>query len=587
MSNKELELNKHVQSTRSSKTDKRDVELTVLQKLNEEYPLRASLGVNEQGEKRNRTESGDDHDLNIYGSGTPKRTRSNQRKSRTITNSSLIATATYNYNHHRLNNRNNHSNTNQLIDNVDTGNNKFKITNDAVNYAVKQTLPNIRFICEPKIVDQKDASCLVKELLKLIEPNYKQFNRKINDAFGFETWFIDKNGDLICITRNIELLVYLCNVESVPNKILNTNVTVILPKHLPPQRSIIIKSVPNSIDTDDVKNELLQKYKTIYAIEDILGTNNGIVCIEGHCLHLVEYLAVPRVLFCHQSNEPGHSKRQYQFNYERCKRYGGDRKNGDHKECTIKCHNCNGGHLSTDFKCPDILNYRRDLIKYLQHHPETLPDDIKLFIPSQYRQQGVKTINNQRLSTYKPYFTTHQDDKISNGEWPLLPLPTRSSIPCSKYSYSSSFSSNILDNMVIQMKQIENDCTIAKEEYDRKNMEIKTQVKTSIIQIQSLISCFSTIIQKQNEAISILKNSINECLEYNRITNQAVSFMMSRSNDQQLVEMSKQLTSFPITARQESLDKIFSSYALGTDDLLKKIIDVTMHLHDNYNYNYG
>ncbi|CAF3332708.1 unnamed protein product [Rotaria sp. Silwood2] len=281
MSNKELELNKHLQSTRSSKTDKRDVELTVLQKLNEEYPLRASLGVNEQGEKRNRTES------------------TNNGKSRYV-----------------------------RID----------------------------------IIDQIDY-----------------------------------------------------------NKLLNS----------------------------------------------------GIVCIEGHCLHLVEYLAVPRVVFCHQSNEPGHSKRQYQFNYERCKRYGGDRKNGDHKECTIKCHNCNGGHLSTDFKCPDILNYRRDLIKYLQHHPETLPDDIKLFIPSQYRQQGVKTINNQRLSTYKPYFTTHQDDKISNGEWPLLPLPTRSSIPCSKYSYSSSFSSNILDNMVIQMKQIENDCTIAKDEYDRKIWKLK------------------------------------------------------------------------------------------------------------------
>ncbi|CAF3259261.1 unnamed protein product [Rotaria sp. Silwood2] len=129
---------------------------------------------------------------------------------------------------------------------------------------------------------------------------------------------------------------------------------------------------------------------------------------------------------------------------------------------------------------------------------------------------------------------------------------------------------------------MENACTVAKEEYDRKNMEIKSQVKSSILQTQSLITCFSTIIQKQNEALSILKNSINELLEYNRITNQTLCFIMSKSNDQQLTEMSKQLTLLPINARQESIDKTFSSYTPLIDDLLKKLIDATIHLNDNY-----
>ncbi|CAF4017498.1 unnamed protein product, partial [Rotaria sordida] len=110
-----MELNKYLQATRSSKTDKRDVLLTVLKKLNEEYPLRTSYSVNEQGEKRNPTENDDDHGLNIYRCGTTNRTRSNQHKSRTITNFSLTTTTTYNHNEFRLNNPNNHSYTNQLI----------------------------------------------------------------------------------------------------------------------------------------------------------------------------------------------------------------------------------------------------------------------------------------------------------------------------------------------------------------------------------------------------------------------------------------------------------------------------------------
>ncbi|CAF4713734.1 unnamed protein product, partial [Rotaria sp. Silwood2] len=215
MSNKELKLNKSLQSRKSSKTDKRDVELTFLKKLNEEYPLRTSPGVNEQGEKRNRTESDDDHDIDTYGS----------------------ATTTNNHNNPGLDNPNNHSSTNQRKNNVDIVNNKFKINNNAINYAVEQTIPNIKFKCEPKLVEQKEALCLVKELIKLIEPEYKKINRKINDDVSFESWFIDKNGDLICITRNIELLIYLCDINHVPNKILNTNITINLPKHLPPQRS--------------------------------------------------------------------------------------------------------------------------------------------------------------------------------------------------------------------------------------------------------------------------------------------------------------------------------------------------------------
>ncbi|CAF3881372.1 unnamed protein product, partial [Rotaria sp. Silwood1] len=60
--------------------DCRDVELTFLKKVNNEYSSVLSPGVSEQGEKRGRTPSDNEYDLQVTGHGTPKRTRAVQRK---------------------------------------------------------------------------------------------------------------------------------------------------------------------------------------------------------------------------------------------------------------------------------------------------------------------------------------------------------------------------------------------------------------------------------------------------------------------------------------------------------------------------
>ncbi|CAF0938748.1 unnamed protein product, partial [Didymodactylos carnosus] len=59
-----------------------------------------------------------------------------------------------------------------------------------------------------------------------------------------------------------------------------------------------------------------------------------------------------------------------------------------HKDCTIKCHHCQGNHISTDYKCPVITEFRGRLIEELKRNPERLPPDVQLFIPSSYRNKN-------------------------------------------------------------------------------------------------------------------------------------------------------------------------------------------------------
>ncbi|CAF1487863.1 unnamed protein product [Rotaria sordida] len=99
MSNKDPRTKSPAQLNKSGLKDRRDVELTFLKKANEIYSTLSSPCRSEQGEKRGRTASDNDNDLQFIENGTRKRSRSSQRKSRTIVNSSLAATTIDNKNY--------------------------------------------------------------------------------------------------------------------------------------------------------------------------------------------------------------------------------------------------------------------------------------------------------------------------------------------------------------------------------------------------------------------------------------------------------------------------------------------------------
>ncbi|CAF1366062.1 unnamed protein product [Rotaria sp. Silwood1] len=209
MSNKDPKSNKNINTINDDIQDRRDTELTFLKKVNEEYELRLTPSGSEQGEKRIRTASDEEYDKIIKEYGSPKRPRSSQRKTRTITNSYYTATATSNYNNisSRIDKMDNELNNSQQNATVKTGDFKFKITRNAITYAVEQNLPAIRLECEPKLNEHKDGAALIKELIKVIEDDFKKINPKIktNSDIGFDTWFIDNKGDLLCYTNKGKL----------------------------------------------------------------------------------------------------------------------------------------------------------------------------------------------------------------------------------------------------------------------------------------------------------------------------------------------------------------------------------------------
>ena len=582
-------------------------------RTSDEYPLLSSPNQNEQGGKRGRTASDQDNDVQTKSTNTSKRSKSVQRRSRTNINSPTVAASTISESN-ESNERTSVVNDNSQYDftastarkdnpNLDKEV-KFDITNNAVVFATNRNLPPLKFACEPKVTDQKTGANIIKELFDYIKNDFKRIYPKHNDVIGFESWFTDTKGDIGGITHDIELFTFLCNPEHVPQKLANTQVSPILPKHLPSQRSIIMKGVPNTVNIEELKAEISSRYKSVYATEELMGTNNGksrhvrvdvmdsyeykqlldsgVLCVEGRCLHIYEYLAPPKILFCSKCNNPGHHRRLCKLPYERCKRCGESKTNGEHVECPIKCHNCSDNHMSTDFKCPAVLRYRRELIQHLQLHPELLPNDVQVFVPLHLRQQGVKTLRNRQLYTQQPTNNNaNQRSNEKNDQWPFLPTAARNTIfPTNPTDVGRVTTSN---DIQLHISRIEKECEQAKNEYERKNLEIKNKMNSCMMYFQSLLATITTIIQRQNDIVTALKISINDCLQFNKITNQCIISMLAKPHDSQLnAEIINQLTRIPIEERQIATDNLFSAYSPLIQELTVKVMEVSSHLlHQN------
>jgi hypothetical protein len=324
----------------------------------------------------------------------------------------------------------NHNNDNNNIDN----NNHMKISKHALDYASEYHYTPFKIICEPKLKDTKQGSKLINELIKSIKTKFLYENPMFTKPLLFDLWWIDPAGDLQIIIKTTELYVFLCKQERYPKELIDIKLTPHPPSHLPPQHTAILKWINHTITKEDIKEELSSKYESIFSIEEMAGTinnrtrhvkvellnkkeynqllNSGKISIFGHLYDVDEYLPAPKVLICSRCNQPGHTKKTCQnSNFDMCRRCGGDRSNvHEHKECPIKCHHCGEEHISTDYKCKIIDDYRRQLIFELKRHPERLPPDVQLFIPSGYRNQNdrSRTIYNKEAIESQQYIQQSQ-----------------------------------------------------------------------------------------------------------------------------------------------------------------------------------
>ncbi|CAF3275414.1 unnamed protein product [Rotaria sp. Silwood2] len=397
---------------------------------------------------------------------------------------------------------------------------KNNITEQALHYAVIQQLPPIKINCQPPVKNHAEGNILIKALFSYIHDKFLKLNKNYTRPIGFDTWFIDQHGGLTCFTKEIELFVYLWDITHYSEKLLTTTITPLPPIHLPPQHSIIFKFVPTSISYDEMLEAVTDICQSKFFLEEMKGSisnksrhirldlaskdetkkllNSGVFPLNGQLLEIKEFLAPPQILICQRCNRPGRIKNNCNEPFDRCKRCGLNKLQDDHHNCTIKCHHCEGQHLSTDYRCPVIAKFRGDLIEELKRRPELLPSNTQLFIPVDFRNGGKKVINAAR---------SNQDPL------PTL-LPTSNSIAWPVLNPSSSTTRENVTamhhDMMQEIKTLRYDYEKLKNDFDRREAELKIKHENYKTKLSTMLNLLVLQNNQQNECISKVYTVVNE-----------------------------------------------------------------------------
>ncbi|CAF4496543.1 unnamed protein product [Rotaria sp. Silwood2] len=288
----------------------------------------------------------------------------------------------------------------------------------------------------------------------------------------------------------------------------------------------------NTITNDEIKEELEIKYKSIYALENIIGTLNlrnrhvridlqdekeynkilrsGKLTIFGQLIECDEYLPAPKILICSKCNSPEHTKQRcLNSKIELCRRCGQDRNdNNDHKSCEIKCHHCGGAHTSTDYFCPVIQKFRYELINELKTRPDLLPTATQIFIPTDCREHGSKIkvlenklTQNQISNKNQHQLIVHHSNFADQSQWPSLP---------SASLYSSTTSLN--DNLIETTKSLSNELKIIKENYAAEQKRLEERYNNHLNLMNQSWLIMQQQMQTQTEMLNTMDGIINSTL---------------------------------------------------------------------------
>ncbi|CAF1243744.1 unnamed protein product, partial [Didymodactylos carnosus] len=328
-----------------------------------------------------------------------------------------------------------------------------------------------------------DGRKLIQLFIEHFRADFSSLNPLNSTPLAFDSWWIDRSGDLLCLAKNVDLFVYLCNKNRYPTNLNNINIVPHLPSRLPVRYSILLKFINNQILIDEIKSELGEKYKSIYAIEEINGgktnysrhlrmdvlskneydevLNSRKICLQGQLFDATEYLQAPRLLICARCNVPGYTRKNCNYETEICRRCGQEIKNkNEHIECNICCQHCGDNHLATDYKCPFIAEYRKQLDVKLKKHPNLLPDHVQIFIPTECREKGEKLKYLMNTKTYEQQTTLMQNRNDPNT-WPLLPSTTA----VSNQYWTNNSTPKSFQN---EFDQVKNDCAREMNEINKK-----------------------------------------------------------------------------------------------------------------------
>ncbi|CAF3844676.1 unnamed protein product [Rotaria sp. Silwood1] len=394
----------------------------------------------------------------------------------------------------------------------------YKVNDQSLTYSIDTHLPPIIFECRPKIKEKDAAKKLVMLFFKEIEKDFRQKHPNHRRAIGFDHWWQNSDGARILgEIKDVDLFIYLCDAKRYPKQLNNINILPDPPKRLPPRNTVVVKFVKNDIDIDEFRIDIKERYKSIFTVENMMGTmrsnsrhirmdfsdindyesilNSGVISIQGQLYDVDEYLPAPKILICSKCNEPGHIKKQCQLSIEKCRRCGGDRNDGsDHKICLIKCQHCgNKEHCSNDYRCPSLLDFRRQIVAELRRRPDCLPPQAQFFIPVDCRPKGnyTRKLNNPATVRQQRNFTPQLNINSMN-EWPELPV--------------RHFNTEQIVNSTV--KEIEE----LKQKYIENQQKIEQRFHEQLKSIQHGWTAIQNQVLTQNEMITTTCNIIEDIL---------------------------------------------------------------------------
>jgi hypothetical protein len=191
------------------------------------------------------------------------------------TNNSRIYTRTTTKLNENYDNSLNYGKRDMHNDNTNINSNKknylYPINNQSLSYATDMHLTPLRIKCNLTLPDKNTALKFVREFFKRIENSFRNTYKDHKKTIGFDYWF-DRDDDLVGITKDITLYVYLYDGRNYPEQIDSVRLIPLLPVRLPPQHAIVIKFVPNDYSFDELEDDLKNRYLSIYHIEEMNGT---------------------------------------------------------------------------------------------------------------------------------------------------------------------------------------------------------------------------------------------------------------------------------------------------------------------------
>ncbi|CAF1263142.1 unnamed protein product [Didymodactylos carnosus] len=372
------------------------------------------------------------------------------------------------------------------------------ISDQAIAHSIDTRLPVIRIHCNPALRSKEAGVQFIKDFMKYIELNFRKEYPGHKDLIGLDQWWLQGDGNFFCgVTDDIDFYMYLSDDSHYPFSIGSVQIKLEPPKQLPAQNSVVIKVVPITISKDDVCDEMKSRFYSIFMVNETKGTirssarhirvifkqqneyekilYEGRIVIQGLVLDVDEYLPSPKILICMKCNLPGHIKKACQAPYSICRRCGQDKDNGDnHTEYVIQCYHCDGNHISTDYKCPTIVNFRKNLLDKLKNNADKLLVHVRMFIPIDCRKPNDRDriLTSSRCEYSAPPITT-----TSNSSY----LPTMNYWTSQQEAANASLSKGYLDSAI---RAFDNELNKIKKDFDEEKKKSTVYMKNKLKRVK-------------------------------------------------------------------------------------------------------